>query len=102
MDPRLPLGSAADFVSGQRILSRVIVSLPSLTKRYKPVFMRLVVVKVSLRLASYQHVAPRDRSLSLRIGWHSEIGFIPPSDNIPGSCVVLHTLFRALRKPTII
>ena len=42
----------------QRILSPVIGLLPNLTKRYKPVFTRLVVVKVSLRLASYQHVLP--------------------------------------------
>ena len=30
--------------------------LPSLTNRYKPVFTRLAVVKVSLRLASYRTV----------------------------------------------
>src|SRR6266446_3380649 len=30
----------------------------SLTKRYEPVFTRLAVVKVSLRLATYQHVRP--------------------------------------------
>jgi len=36
---------------GQRILSPVMAPLPSLTKRYKPVFTRLAVVKVSLRLA---------------------------------------------------
>ena len=36
---------------GQRILSPVIAPLPNLTKRYKPVFARLAVVKVSLGLA---------------------------------------------------
>jgi len=36
---------------GQRILSPVMASLPGLTKRYKPVFTRLAVVEVSLRLA---------------------------------------------------
>jgi hypothetical protein len=36
---------------GQRILSPVITVLPNLTKRYKPVFTRLAVVNVSLRLA---------------------------------------------------
>jgi hypothetical protein len=40
----------------QRILRPVFAALPNLTKRYKLVFMRLAVVKVSLRLASYQHV----------------------------------------------
>ena len=43
---------------GQRILSPLETALPSLTKRYEPVFMGLAVVKVSLRLASYQHVPP--------------------------------------------
>ena len=41
---------------GQRILSPMIGPLPNLTKRYKPVFARLEVVEVSLRLASYQRV----------------------------------------------
>ena len=36
---------------GQRILSLVKVVQLDLTNRYKPVFTRLVVVKVSLRLA---------------------------------------------------
>jgi len=36
---------------GQRILSPMKAVPPSLTKRYKPVFTRLAVVKVSLRLA---------------------------------------------------
>jgi len=31
---------------------------PSLTKRYEPVFTGLAVVKVSLRLVTYQHVPP--------------------------------------------
>jgi hypothetical protein len=35
---------------GQRILSPVMAVLPDLTKRYKPVFTRQAVVKVSLRL----------------------------------------------------
>src|SRR4030095_564068 len=43
---------------GQRILSPVIEPLPNLTKRYEPVFTRLAVVKVSLRLASYQQIPP--------------------------------------------
>jgi hypothetical protein len=45
-----------NVLRGQRILSLVIGPLPNLTKRYEPVFTRLAVVKVSLRLASYQHV----------------------------------------------
>ena len=36
---------------GPGILSPVTAVLPDLTKRYKPVFTRLAVVKVSLRLA---------------------------------------------------
>ena len=40
----------------QRILRTLERVLRSLTKRYEPVFTRLAVVKVSLRLASYQHV----------------------------------------------
>src|SRR5258706_11518551 len=43
---------------GQRILSPLEAALPSLTKRYEPVFTRLAVVKVSLRLVTYQHVPP--------------------------------------------
>ena len=47
------------FVSvEQRILSLVMVPLLNLTKRYKPVFTRLAVVTVLLRLARYQHVPP--------------------------------------------
>jgi hypothetical protein len=42
--------------SDNGFLSPVMAPLPNLTKRYKPVFTRLAVVKVSLRLASYQHV----------------------------------------------
>jgi len=56
MVPRAGVEPARPF--GQRILSPVIGPLPNLTKRYKPVFTRLAVVKVSLRLASYQHVPP--------------------------------------------
>ena len=47
--PRAGVEPARPF--GQRILSPVIWPLPSLTKRYEPVFTRLAVVKVSLRLA---------------------------------------------------
>ena len=54
--PRAGVEPARPF--GQRILSPVMRPLPSLTKRDKPVFTRLVVVKVSLRLALYQHVPP--------------------------------------------
>lgn len=54
--PRAGVEPARPF--GQRILSPVIGPLPTLTKRYKPVFTRLVVVNVSLRLAWYQHVPP--------------------------------------------
>src|SRR2546427_1430009 len=44
--------------SAQRIL-RTLETVPhSLTKRYEPVFKRLAVVKVSLRLATYQHARP--------------------------------------------
>jgi hypothetical protein len=58
MDARLPLGSAADFVSGQRILSPLKSASPGLTKRYEPVFMGLAVVKALLRLVTYQQVPP--------------------------------------------
>src|SRR6185369_7993433 len=43
---------------GQRILRTLQRVSPSVTKRYEPVFTRLAVVKVSLRLATYQHVRP--------------------------------------------
>jgi len=43
---------------GQRILSPFEVASPSLIKRYEPVFTSLAVVKVSLRLVTYQHVRP--------------------------------------------
>jgi hypothetical protein len=59
MDPRLPLGSAADFVSGQRILSPVEGILPDLTKRDEPIFTGLAAVKVMLR-----PVTSRDRMSS--------------------------------------
>jgi hypothetical protein len=49
MDPRLPLGSAADFVSGQRILSPTESITPDLTKRDEPIFTGLAAVKVMLR-----------------------------------------------------
>ena len=49
MVPRAGVEPARPF--GQRILSPVMALLPNLTKRYKPVFTRLAVVKVSLRLA---------------------------------------------------
>ena len=48
---------------GRRIL-RTLQRVPrSLTKRYEPVFTRLAAVKVSLRLATYQHVSPPSSSL---------------------------------------
>ena len=47
--PRAGVEPARPF--GQRIFSPVIAVLPNLTKRYEPVFTRLAVVKVSLRLA---------------------------------------------------
>src|SRR5881394_4530786 len=43
---------------GQRILRTLQRVSRSLMKRYEPVFTRLAVVKVSLRLATYQHVRP--------------------------------------------
>jgi len=43
---------------GQRILRTLRRVSPSLTKRYEPVFTRVAVVKVSLGLATYQHVRP--------------------------------------------
>jgi hypothetical protein len=43
---------------GQRILRALRRVSLSLTKRYEPVFTRLAVVKVLLRLATYQHVRP--------------------------------------------
>ncbi len=49
MDPSLPLGSAADFVSGQLILSPIEGILPDLTKRDEPIFTGLAAVKVRLR-----------------------------------------------------
>jgi hypothetical protein len=42
------------IVDEERILSLVIAALLNLTNVYEPVFMRLVVVTVSLRLAQYQ------------------------------------------------
>ena len=51
-------GSRTRTPFGQRILSPVIGPLLNLTKRYEPVFTRLAVVKVSFRLAKYQHVPP--------------------------------------------
>ena len=56
MVPRAGVEPARPY--GQRILSPVKVAQPDLTKRYKPVFTRLAVVKVSLRLVTYQHVPP--------------------------------------------
>ena len=47
--PRAGVEPARPF--GQRILSPVTAVLRNLTKRYEPVFTRLAVVKVSLRLA---------------------------------------------------
>jgi hypothetical protein len=51
---------------------RILRTLPrvprSLTKRYEPVFTRLAVVKVSLRLATYQHVRPPSWPHLLRRG----------------------------------
>ena len=49
MVPRAGVEPARPY--GQRILSPVKMAQPNLTKRYKPVFTRLAVVKVSLRLA---------------------------------------------------
>jgi len=49
MVPRAGVEPARPY--GQRILSPVTALLPDLTKRYEPVFTRLAVVKVSLRLA---------------------------------------------------
>ena len=56
MVPRAGVEPARPY--GQRILSPMKAASRNLTKRYKPVFTRLAVVKVSLRRASYQHVAP--------------------------------------------
>ncbi len=56
MVPRAGVEPARPY--GQRILSRMKAPLPSLTKRYEPVFTGLAVVKVSLRLVTYQHVPP--------------------------------------------
>src|SRR6185503_20833958 len=54
--PRAGVEPARPF--GQRILSPLKSASPSLTKRYEPVFTGLAVVKVSLRLVTYQHVPP--------------------------------------------
>jgi hypothetical protein len=92
MDPCLHLGSAANFVSGQRILSRVIVSLPSLTKRYK----RMYAASRRQGIASSGFVSTlRTTILSLTLTFtrtRNEVAFL----------FVLRTLFRALRKPTTI
>ena len=56
MVPREGFEPSRDY--SQRILSPVKSVLPNRTKPYNPVFTRLAVVKVSLRLASYQHVLP--------------------------------------------
>jgi hypothetical protein len=53
-DARRPLVTSAQ----QRILSPGEPAAPSLTKRYEPVYTRLAVVKLSLRLVTYQPVAP--------------------------------------------
>ena len=50
--------SAAVGPCGQRILSPLKSVSPSLTKRYEPVFIGLAVVKVSIRLVTYQHILP--------------------------------------------
>lgn len=47
--PRVGVEPARRF--GQRFFSPVIGPLPNLTKRYEPVFTRLAVVAVFLRLA---------------------------------------------------
>ncbi len=54
--PREGLEPSRDY--SQRILGTLQSVSRSLTKRYEPVFTRLAVVKVSLRLATYQHVRP--------------------------------------------
>jgi hypothetical protein len=56
MVPRAGVEPARPY--GQRILSPLEAASPSLTKRYEPVFTRPAVVKVSLRLVTYQQVAP--------------------------------------------
>src|SRR5580765_655059 len=56
---------------GQRILTPVKAVLLNLTKRYEPIFTGLAVVKGTLRLASYQPVAPH---LSPIFGPLSEFG----------------------------
>ena len=47
MDLCFPLGSAADFVSGQRILSPISPYLPHATARYQVVFTDVSAVKAS-------------------------------------------------------
>src|SRR5215831_12281616 len=54
--PRVGVEPTRPF--GQRILRTLEAPSPGLTKRYEPVFIGLATVKVSLRLASYQHVRP--------------------------------------------
>ena len=54
--PRAGVEPARPF--GQRTLIPVKVAQPNLKKRYEPVFTCLAVVKVSLRLATYQQVRP--------------------------------------------
>jgi hypothetical protein len=56
MVPRAGVEPARPY--GQRILSPMKAASRNLTKRYEPIFTRLAVVKVSLRLVSYQHVPP--------------------------------------------
>src|SRR2546425_8796742 len=56
MKPRAGVEPARPY--GQRILSPLKSASLSLTKRYEPVFTGRAVVKVSLRLVSYQHVSP--------------------------------------------
>ena len=56
MVPRAGVEPARPF--GQRILNPLKSVSLSLTKRYEPVFTGLAVVKVSLRLVSYQHAPP--------------------------------------------
>jgi hypothetical protein len=58
MDVCVLSGKATNSFTERRILSPMKAALPSLTKRYEPVSTREAVVKVSLRLVTYQHVSP--------------------------------------------
>jgi hypothetical protein len=58
MDPRLSLGIAADFVSGQRILSPIPGCSPDGTPHDQAVFTDSFIRQSKLRQTWFEHVSP--------------------------------------------